>query len=362
MSGSGKPRAMIAMSGGVDSSVAALLAMRKGYECEGVTMNLFADAAGAEDAKRAADRLAIPHRVVDLSKEFDEHVIGPFVSSYENGETPNPCIECNRHIKFGALYEYARAAGFDVLVTGHYAVIEEGPFGTYRLKRARDAGKDQSYFLYSLGAEELGHIWFPLGELTKAEARVMAREAGLESAEKPESQDICFIPHGDHAGFIENYRGAPSAEGDFVDTEGRVLGRHSGIERYTIGQRKKLGVALGRSVFVKEIRPLTGEVVLAEESEVFSSGIVLEDVVWRGPARSNTEGRETGSASLRAEIVIRYRAKPVPASVVWAPDGRVSIEFDEPVRAPARGQTAVMYDGDCVIGGGRIAAVSGTKL
>jgi len=351
MSASGNPKAMIAMSGGVDSSVAALLAARMGYECTGVTMKLYAD---TDDAGRAAETLGIPHHIVDFSEEFRARVIEPFAASYENGETPNPCILCNTHIKFGLLYEYARANGFEKFVTGHYARITAGPGGTFRLARAADAGKDQSYFLYGLEQEKLARILFPLGGLTKKAVRAIAAEAGLENAEKRESQDICFVPGGGYADFIGRYRGKPRAAGNFVDTDGRVLGRHDGVERYTVGQRKGLGVAFGRPVYVREIRPETQEVVLAGGQEVYTSRIVISDVSW---LMCDEELRKMNAAPMRAQIMIRYRAKPAWATVMPAAGDRLSAEFDEPVRAPAKGQAAVLYDEGYVLGGGRIAEV-----
>jgi len=329
-----KPRALIAMSGGVDSSAAALLAIRMGYECTGVTMRLFGD---MPDAARAAETLGIEHRTVDFTDDFRERVVEPFVADYESGKTPNPCTTCNIRIKFGLLYEYMLAEGFDKLVTGHYARIEGS-----RLLRAAHAKKDQSYFLYGIPKEKLGRILFPLGELTKEEVRALAAEAGLENAHDKESQDICFVPGGDHTEFIINYRGKPSAGGSFVDTHGRVLGRHAGIERYTIGQRRGLGLAVGHPIFVKEIRPGTREVVLADEYELFVSHIMIGEV------------NLFAEAPERAEVMIRYNATPARATITSGPGGSLIAGFDEPVRAPAKGQAAVLYDGDLVIGGGRI--------
>ena len=337
MSGGEKPKALIAMSGGVDSSVAALLTMRAGYECTGLTMKLFADTKGVESV---ADSIGIPHKIVDFQDEFRSHVIEPFVGSYEIGETPNPCVTCNTSIKFGLLYDYALAEGFDKLVTGHYARIEGS-----RLLRAVYAKKDQSYFLYGIPKERLGNILFPLGELSKKEARAIAAEAGLENAHSAESQDICFVPGGKHAEFIAGYRGSVSKGGTFVDTHGRILGRHAGIERFTIGQRRGLGIAVGHPIFVKEIRPKTREVVLADEYELFVSHISIGEV----NLFTDVPGR--------AEVMIRYNAKPAQAEISAGPDGSLIAEFDEPVRAPARGQAAVLYDGYYVIGGGSIEDV-----
>ena len=336
-----KPRALIAMSGGVDSSAAALLAMRMGFECTGVTMTLFGFNEGAE---RCAKTLGIEHQRVDFTDEFRACVIEPFVSSYEKGETPNPCVVCNKEIKFGILYDYAVSKGFDKLVTGHYARIEEG-----RLMRAADASKDQSYFLCGLTPEKLSRVLFPLGGLTKKEVRAIASEAGLPNADKSESQDICFIPEGGYAEFIEGWRGEAPAAGNFVDTSGRVLGRHGGIERYTIGQRKGLGIALGHPVFVMEIRPGTGEIVLADEEEVYSSRIKISEVNLLSEIKD------------RAQVMIRYKSKPIWATIKSIDGGNLTAEFDEPVRAPAKGQAAVFYEGDYVIGGGIIVSANSAK-
>jgi tRNA-specific 2-thiouridylase len=354
----GKPTAMIAMSGGVDSSVAALLAIRMGYDCTGVTMKLYGD--DGDDGGGAASvaaALGIPHRIIDFTNEFRESVIEPFVSSYEAGKTPNPCIDCNIRIKFGLLFHRARLMGFDKLVTGHYARIvwetegsSGGRGGGFRLGRAADAGKDQSYFLYGIAPEKLEHIIFPLGGLKKKETRAIAEEAGFNNANAKESQDICFIKEGGHAGFIEGFRGEPPAPGNFVDTSGRILGRHSGVVRYTIGQRKGLGAGFGRPLFVKDIRPERGEVVLADEEEIFASRIEISDVNWHLPG----EGLLRGGTAIRAEVLIRYGAKPAWATVSRLSDDRLLAKFDEAVRAPARGQSAVLYDGNLVIGGGRI--------
>ena len=343
---------MVAMSGGVDSSVAALLAMRMGYECTGVTMKLFGNDGG--DAARVAASLGIPHETIDLKDEFLESVIEPFVSAYEAGETPNPCVECNIRLKFGLLFDRARALDFDKLVTGHYARVVQAPEGIsggrggWRLERAADAAKDQSYFLYGIAPEKLEHIIFPLGGLTKKETRALAAEAGFKSASAKESQDICFIGDGGragYAGFIESFRGEPSKPGNFVDTSGRIIGRHGGVIRYTIGQRKGLGVAVGRPVYVKDIRPETGEVVLADEKELFVSRIEITGLNWQSGE---------GPRYTRAEIMIRYGGRPAWAAISALPDGNLLAEFDEPVRAPAKGQSAVLYDGDLVLGGGRI--------
>jgi tRNA-specific 2-thiouridylase len=356
MSTEKKQKVLVAMSGGVDSAVAALLALRMGYDCTGVTMRLIPDGGSLhcacddgkniyEDsftaAERAAKMLGIPHQVLDFRDEFETKVIRPFIGSYLNGSTPNPCIDCNTSIKFSMLYKYALENGFEKLVTGHYAkIVTDGEY--LRLARAAHPEKDQSYFLYRLQPDTLLNILFPLGNLSKKEVRDIALEANLECAERGESQDICFIPEDGHAAFIEDYLGEPLVEGVFVDSKGRVLGRHSGISHFTIGQRKGLGIALGKPVFVKEIRPRTNEVVLADEEELFVSQIELEEVLLYSDLIP------------RAQAVIRYRAKPVWADIKQEQDGRLFVSFDKPVRAPAKGQAAVLYFGDIIIGGGRI--------
>ena len=413
MSVGSKAKVLVAMSGGVDSSVAALLALRMGYDCTGVTMKLISDRTGSEGANPGGDSLkcvngtgggpgnadgsdsgpgnadadrsdsvpggadaaeqvsaalGIPHLTIDLTGEFREHVIEPFVSEYEAGATPNPCVWCNNRIKFGLLYEYALEKGFDILATGHYARILQGPGGEYRLARATDAARDQSYFLHGIKKESLAHIIFPLGGISKAEVRALAAEAGFANAQAEESQDICFVREGGHAGFIRDYRGKAALPGNFVDAAGKVLGRHNGVARYTIGQRKKLGIALGRPVFVKEIRSETNEVVLADEGEVYADRIEIAGFNWLIDTVANTvdnTGENTGANTspgenvrrinaLRASIMIRYRAAPAWATIEINADGSLSAVFDKPVRAPAKGQAAVLYDGDLVIGGGRI--------
>jgi tRNA-specific 2-thiouridylase len=353
-------KALIAMSGGVDSSVAALLTVRAGCECVGVTMKLFANEdtgesadrpccslLGASDASHVCADLGIPHYVFDFAEEFRRDVIERFAASYERGETPNPCIDCNEFLKFGRLLDRARQMGFDKVVTGHYAVIKDG----CRLLRAADTAKDQTYFLYSMTQEQLRHVDFPLGTLTKPEVRKIAAEAGFVTAKKAESQDICFVTKGGYADFIEGYRGKAAVPGFFVDTEGHRLGEHRGITHYTIGQRKGLGIALGRPVFVREIRPETNEVVLTDEAEIFTDRIEVANI--------NRIGTETRPLSrFPAEVAIRYGAVPAPAMVCAEPGeadtGRALIVFDTPVRAPAKGQAAVFYAGDEVLGGGRI--------
>ena len=353
-----KPRVMIAMSGGVDSSVAALIVQRLGYECAGVTMKLLAenDGSAAEDAARVAAALGIKHHVVDFSEEFRAGVIEPFILAYENGTTPNPCIECNNVIKFGRLLEYAKEMGFDKLATGHYARIIGEENGVYDLVRAVDTDKDQSYFLYGLSQKTLDRVMFPLGDLTKSKVRSIAEEAGFVNANRAESQDICFVPGGSHADYIESYRGRVSKPGNFVDTEGNIIGRHAGIIRYTIGQRKGLGLALGRPLFVKEIRPEMNEVVLGDEEDIFTSWIEIADFEWVDAFEEHQFGI---TSAVYGYIMLRYNSKPVWAKVEPGNKGRLIATFKEPVRAPAKGQAAVLYDiylgrFSRVFGGGRI--------
>ena len=355
-------RALIAMSGGVDSSVAALLSLRAGYECVGVTMKLFTNEdadepsdrpccslSGAADAARVCGKLGIPHYIFDFTEEFRKDVIERFVGSYEQGETPNPCIDCNQFLKFGKLLDRAKTMGFDKIVTGHYAVINRSG-DRLELTRAVDITKDQTYFLYSMTKDQLEHVDFPLGCLEKTEVRKIATEAGFVNAKKAESQDICFVTNGDYADFIDNYRGKTSEPGFFIDGDGRKLGEHKGITHYTIGQRKGLGIALGHPVFVKEIRPESNEVVLSDEEDIFTDRLELCDLNWII--------KEPDAESIRTTVAIRYGMVPAPATV-YPGHGRSSAEivFDTPVRAPAKGQAAVMYEDHAVLGGGRISSV-----
>ena len=356
-------KALIAMSGGVDSSVAALLAMRMGYECVGVTMKLFTNEdakepnnrpccslSGAADAARVCNNLGIPHYVFDFADDFRDDVIERFVRSYESGETPNPCIDCNTFLKFGKLLDRARNMGFDKVVTGHYAAIREAD-GRYLLVRAADNNKDQTYFLYSMTQAQLMHIDFPLGNLTKAEVRNIASEAGFVNAKKAESQDICFVTDGKYADFIDTYRGYTSPSGFFVDKEGMKLGKHRGITHYTVGQRKGLGIALGHPAFVKEICPETNEIVLSDAEDVFVDCIEMVDINW---IKS-----EPDTEKIRTNVAIRYGAKPSPATLYSDRIlNKAVVEFDKPVRAPSKGQAAVMYEDDAVVGGGRISKVN----
>jgi len=343
-------RALIAMSGGVDSSVAALLTREQGFECVGCTMRLCpplpaSDPGEADRAALAAEHLGIPFLVFDDTREFRERIIGPFVRDYAAGRTPNPCVECNRCLKFGRLHRRAEELGFDRLVTGHYARIgyEEG---RYTLRRARDLARDQSYFLFRLTQDQLSRTLFPLGELEKTEVRALARERGLPSADRRDSQDICFVPDGDYAAVIARYSDALPPEGDFLSTDGRVLGRHRGIFRYTVGQRRGLGVSAPAPLYVCSIDPAANTVTLGANEDLFRSDADVGDVHWISETAPE--------APIRCKAKIRYRHREQWASIVPGKDRTVHLRFDEPQRAITPGQSAVFYDGDTVLGGGTI--------
>ena len=351
-------KALIAMSGGVDSSLAAKIMIDKGYDCIGCTMKLYNnDDAGVsrsrtccslddvEDARSVAYQLGIPFYVLNFTEEFREKVIHKFVDCYEHGITPNPCIDCNRYLKFDKLYERAVAIGCDCIVTGHYARIEEAD-GKYYLKKASDESKDQSYVLYSLTQEQLAHTFFPLGGMKKQEVREIATDSDFTNADKPDSQDICFVPDGDYAGVIEKISGHTHPAGNFVDKNGNVLGRHKGIFRYTVGQRKGLGIASPHPLYVCDICPGSGDVVLGSKEDVMRSEMVAEDVNWIGGLPEQRE--------IRCAVKIRYRQKEEPATVQIINENSIRVVFDNPQRAITKGQAAVMYDGDIVLGGGTI--------
>ncbi len=350
-------KAMIALSGGVDSSVAAKLIKDKGYDCIGVTMRLNSSCVKDEssclteqnilDAQNIADTLSMPYFVFDFEADFDKEVISRFVSAYENGFTPNPCIDCNRYMKFEKLYKIGREKGYDYIVTGHYAAIKYNKkTGRYELKKAKDNTKDQSYVLYSLTQEQLSHTLFPLGEFTKAEIRQIAEQSGFLNAQKKDSQDICFVPDGDYAAFIENYTGRKYPEGNYIDTSGTVLGKHKGIINYTIGQRRGLGIALGKYMYVLSKNAADNTVVLGDESELFYKNVLVKDVNLISVA----EIKEP----IRAKVKLRYKHTEQPATLIPNNDGTLAVCFDEPQRAPSAGQSAVFYDDDTVIGGGII--------
>ncbi len=340
-------KALVAMSGGVDSSVCAYLAMQKGYECIGATMRLCDKhiySSDAEDAAAVCKKLGIEHHVFDMTQEFKSKVIDRFVEDYENGATPNPCIECNKYLKFGLLFDKAKELGCDTIVTGHYARIEKTKAG-YELKKAKDLSKDQSYVLYSIKREMLSSVFFPLGDITKKEARDIAEKMGFVTAHKSDSQDICFVPDGDYASVIAKYSKKQYPKGNFVDENGNILGQHQGIIRYTVGQRKGLGIAFGKPLYVKEKNAESNSVILASNEELFSRRLSAKDFnllldFKEGP--------------IRAKAKIRYNQTEQPATVFYKDCNNVEILFDEPQRAIARGQAVVVYDEERVLGGGTI--------
>ena len=348
-------KALIAMSGGVDSAVAALLTQRQGYACVGCTMRLYdgpeestcCSLEDVEDARAVARRLEMPFHVFNFTDGFRRQVMEPFAESYRRGMTPNPCIECNRAMKFGALLRRAEELGCRFLVTGHYARIEfDGE--RYHLKKAADPDKDQTYVLYMLTQDQLSRLRFPLGEMTKARTRRLAEENGFVNADKPDSQDICFAPDGDYAAVIERLTGEALTPGNFVDREGRVLGPHKGLERYTVGQRRGLGIALGEPAYVLALRPEDGSVVLGPDEALYARSVRVSAFHW-------IAGRAPESP-IRAKAKIRYRHREKECTVTPLPDGGALLEFDEPQRAATPGQSAVVYDGDEVLGGGVIVS------
>ncbi len=337
---------MIAMSGGVDSSVAAFLAMEKSQDCAGATMNLLPEF-DPSDAEKVADRLGIPFFVFDFRREFRNCVIQPFIDTYKNGGTPNPCIECNRLLKFDMFYERAGMLGYDKLATGHYARIEfSKKYDRYVVKKAADISKDQSYVLYSLTQEQLANTYLPLGELSKDQVRKIAAEQGFENADKKESQDICFVPDGDYSRYIEEYTNEEFQCGDFVDLDGNVLGEHKGIIRYTIGQRKGLGLALPEPLYVCEKNVSENKVVLCSNDQLFGDTVTANNI--------NLMAVQNISRPLEVKAKIRYNQTEQPATVIQTKEDEIRLIFDEPQRAIAKGQSVVMYDGDIVVGGGTI--------
>lgn len=349
---------LVAMSGGVDSSVAAKLLCDGGNVCIGCTMKLYENADAdvmrehsccslddVFDAQSVAYKLGMKHYVFNFADDFREKIIDKFASSYINGITPNPCIDCNRYMKFDKLFSRADILGCEKIATGHYARIEFKN-GKYMLKKAVDASKDQSYVLYSMTQNQLARTLFPLGNLEKSETRKIAAESGFFNAAKPDSQDICFVPGGDYAHIIELYSGRKSPRGNFTDTAGNVIGEHNGIIHYTVGQHKGLGIQLSGKRYVCGICAESNTVILGKEEELFSSEAAARDFNW-------ISGDVPG-APLRCKVKIRYRQPEQSATVTPVGKNRVSIIFDEPQRAITPGQAAVLYDGDTILGGGVI--------
>lgn len=354
-------KVVVGMSGGVDSSVAAWLLKEQGYDVIGVTMQIWQDEdtevqeaeggccglSAVDDARRVAMDLGIPYYVMNFKEEFRKNVMDYFVGEYVEGRTPNPCIACNRHVKWESLLRRSMAIGADYIATGHYAQIDRLPGGRYSLKTSVTAAKDQTYALYNLTQEQLSHTLMPVGIYHKEEIRDMAERLGLPVAHKPDSQEICFIPDHDYASFIEEYTGRELPPGNFVDLDGNVLGRHRGITHYTVGQRKGLNLSMGRPVFVVEIRPETNEVVIGDNQDVFTNVLRCDKLNWMA-----VDGLHGKPMEVLAKI--RYSHKGSPCTIREIGDDMVECRFHEPVRAVTPGQAVVFYDGDYVAGGGTI--------
>lgn len=359
-----KKKVAVGMSGGVDSSVAAYLLKEQGYDVIGVTMQIWQDEdplaqaenggccglSAVDDARRVADRLGIPYYVLNFKREFKENVIDYFMDEYMHARTPNPCIACNRYVKWEALLNRARELGCDYIATGHYARVVQLDNGRYALKKSATDRKDQTYALYNLTQEQLAHTLMPVGEYEKEQIREIAAKIGLLIANKPDSQEICFIPDNDYAGYIERESGKTFPKGNFVDLEGNILGTHKGIIHYTIGQRKGLGLSMGRPVFVVDIRPETNEVVIGSNLDTF------HDSLYAGKVNLMLVDALEGEREVVAKI--RYSHKGAPCRIKMVDEDTVLCKFEEPVRAITPGQAVVFYDGDIVLGGAVIDRVA----
>jgi len=359
-----KKKVVVGMSGGVDSSVAAYLLKEQGYDVIGVTMQIWQEEdsltqeenggccglSAVDDARRVAADLGIPYYVMNFRKEFKENVMDYFIGEYLQGRTPNPCIACNRYVKWEALLQRSLEIGADYIATGHYARIEQLANGRYAIKNSVTAAKDQTYALYNLTQHQLAHTLMPVGDYTKDEIRAIAEKIGLRIANKPDSQDICFVPDGDYAGFIKREAGqALPAPGNFVTEDGTVLGRHKGITNYTIGQRKGLNLSLGKPVFVTEIRPETNEVVIGDNETLFTRELYAENVNFMAVPDLKEKKEFTGK--------IRYAHKGASCTIEQIEKDKIRCVFEEPQRAVTPGQAFVFYDGEYVAGGGTICGL-----
>lgn len=354
-------KVLVAMSGGVDSSATAAILCHAGYDCIGVTMKLYdlpddfvrsntcCTLSDAEDARSVAYRLGMKYYVMNFTEDFAKEVIDRFITAYEKGETPNPCIDCNRHMKFAKLYQRAAMMGCDAIATGHYARISyHKATGRWQLQKSKNEAKDQSYVLYAMTQEQLAHTLFPLGNFeSKAEVRQLAAECGLLNAEKRDSQDICFVPDGDYAAFIQQYTGKQYPHGDFIDKSGKRLGEHRGIIAYTIGQRKGLGISAPHPLYVCKKCTENNTIVLSKESDLYTSSLLAREFNW-----IMYDGAPKEPISITAKT--RYHAKEAAAIAIPRKDGTVFIQFAEPQRAVTAGQAVVLYDGKNVVGGGTI--------
>lgn len=357
-------KALVAMSGGVDSSVAAAFMKEQGYDVIGVTMKLYdnedinmcdektcCSLSDIEDARNVAYKLGIPYYVFNFKSEFKKCVIDKFVCSYKCGMTPNPCIDCNRYLKFTGLYDRAKILECDKIVTGHYARIRYNEESNeYELLKGRDNSKDQSYVLYHMTQEQLAHTAFPLGEYTKEEIRRKAEDFGLITAHKSDSQDICFIPDGNYLKFIEKYSGEKIGEGNILDINGNVIGNHKGYYKYTIGQRKGINVSRQGKSYVVEIRPETNEIVIGRDKDLYASQLIAGDFNWIS--------KTVPDKPIKVEGRTRYHQPLAGATAQVLPDGKVKVTFDEPQRAITKGQSVVLYNGDVVLGGGTIEKIN----